>query len=197
LAANGLVAPGVSVLTTDQGGGTASATGTSFSAPMVSGLAALILSAKPNYGADAAGVGIVKSYLRGGADSIGVAGYGVAGGGTLGTTAGAGRMDAFRTMRLAVKGTLAGFDGEEKPIAFPNPFRTSQIGSVAFAIPPGLQGANTSIKIYTIDGTFVRAVSGLVWDGKNTSGNPVASGTYIFAVTTSVGTGRGRLSVLR
>ncbi len=192
LAANGLVAPGVSVLTTDQGGGTASATGTSFSAPMVSGLAALILSAKPTFT-----VAQVSAALRGGADSVGVAGYGVAASGALGTSSGAGRMDAFRTMRLAVKGTLAGFDGEEKPIAFPNPFRTSEIGTVAFAIPPSLQGANTSIKIYTIDGTFVRAVSGLVWDGKNTSGNPVASGTYIFAVTTSAGTGRGRLSVLR
>jgi subtilisin family serine protease len=192
LAASGLVAPGVSLLTTDQGGGTASATGTSFSAPMVSGLASLILAARPAYT-----VAQVSAAIRGGADSIGVAGLGVAGGGALGTTSGAGRMDAYRSMRLAVKGTLAGFDGEEKPIAFPNPFKPSEIGTVAFAIPPSLQGARIGIKIYTLDGTFVREVNGLSWNGKNTEGGAVASGTYIFVVTTSAGTGRGRLSVLR
>jgi subtilisin family serine protease len=192
LASNGLVAPGVGVLTTDQGGGSASATGTSFSAPMVSGLSALMLAARPTMTWTQ-----VKTALRGGADSIGVAGLGVAGTGVLGDSTGAGRMDAYRSMRLAVKGTLAGFDGEEKPIAFPNPFKPSENGSVAFAIPPSLQGARVGIKIYTLDGTFVREVSGLSWNGKNTEGSAVASGTYIFVVTTSAGTGRGRLSVLR
>ncbi len=192
LASNGLVAPGVSLLTTDQGGGTASATGTSFSAPMVSGLASLILSARPAFTPAQ-----VSAAIRGGAASIGVAGLGVAGYGALGTTAGAGRMDAYRAMRLAVKGTLAGFDGEVQPIAFPNPFKPSETGSVAFAIPPGLQGARVGIKIYTLDGVFVREVNGLSWNGKNTEGSAVASGTYIFVVTTSAGTGRGRLSVLR
>jgi subtilisin family serine protease len=193
LANAGLVAPGVSLTTTDEGGGvTGGATGTSFSAPMVSGLAALILSARPAFT-----VAQVSAALRGGADAIGVSGLGVAGTGILGDTAGAGRMDAYRSMRLAIKGTLAGFDGEEKPIAFPNPFKPSQIGTVAFAIPPSLQGGQLSIKIYTLDGTFVRTVSGLSWDGKNTEGTPVASGTYVFLVTTSAGSGRGRLAVLR
>ncbi len=192
LAANGLVAPGVAVLTTDQGGGTANATGTSFSAPMVSGLASLVLAAKPTYTPAQ-----VSAAIRGGAASIGVASYGVASSGALGTTSGAGRMDAYRSMRLAVKGTLAGFDGEEKPIAFPNPFKPSEIGSVAFAIPPSLQGASVAIKIYTLDGTFVREVNGLSWNGKNAEGGSVASGTYVFVVTTSAGTGRGRFSVLR
>ncbi len=192
LAQRGLVAPGVSLLTTDQGGGTANASGTSFSAPMVSGLAALILAARPTFT-----VAQVSTALRGGAASIGVSGLGVAGAGTLGDTAGAGRMDAYRSMRLAIKGTLAGFDGEEKPIAFPNPFKPSATGTVAFAIPPSLQGAGIGIKIYTLDGTFVREVNGLSWNGKNAEGNAVASGTYAFVVTTSAGTGRGRVSVLR
>lgn len=192
LASNGLVAPGVSLLTTDQGGGSANATGTSFAAPMVSGLAALILSARPTYT-----VPQVSAAMRGGAASIGVAGFGVAGTGVSGDTAGAGRMDAYRSMRLAINGTLAGFDGEVKPIAFPNPFKPGEIGSVAFAIPPSLQGARLGIKIYTVDGTFVREVNGLSWNGKNTEGSWVASGTYVFVVTTSAGTGTGRVSVLR
>ena len=192
LADRGLVAPGVSLLTTDQGGGTASATGTSFAAPMVSGLASLILASRPTYTPAQ-----VSALLRGGAASIGVAGVGAAGYGALGTTAGAGRMDAYRSMRLAVKGTLAGFEGEEKPIAFPNPFKPAETGSVSFAIPPSLQGARLGIKIYALDGTFVREVSEQTWNGRNTEGAPVASGTYVFVVTTSAGTGRGRLSVLR
>ncbi|MBI2363254.1 MAG: S8 family serine peptidase, partial [Elusimicrobia bacterium] len=48
LASFGVVAPGVNIVTTDRGGGvTGSATGTSFSAPLVSGLAALLIAAKP------------------------------------------------------------------------------------------------------------------------------------------------------
>lgn len=189
LSSNGLVAPGVSVLTTDQGGGTASATGTSFSAPMVSGLAALMLSARPTMTWTQ-----VKTAIRGGADSIGVAALGGSGTGVLGDSSGAGRMDAYRSMRLAIKGTLAGFDGESKPIAFPNPFRG---GTVSFAIPPGLQGSGMSVKIYALDGTPVRTVTGLSWDGKNTQGNRVASGTYVFIVKSSAGTGSGRVSVLQ
>ncbi|MEK7390495.1 MAG: S8 family serine peptidase [Elusimicrobiota bacterium] len=182
LAANGLVAPGVAVLTTDLSGNTASATGTSFSAPMVSGLAALIRSYRPAYTPAQ-----VSALIRGGADSLGVSGG----------MGGAGRMNAYRSLRLTVNGTLAGFDGQEKAIAFPNPFRLSNSGMVAFAIPPSLQGATMKIKIYTLDGQPVRELSGLSWDGKNANGNLVASGTYVFVVSSSAGTGRGRLSVLR
>jgi flagellar hook assembly protein FlgD len=103
-------------------------------------------------------------------------------------------LDLNRALRYTVRGTLAGFDGEAKPTAFPNPSRG---GSVTFAIPPGLQGASPSIKIYTVDGALVRTLTGLTWNGKNTEGSPVASGTYFFVVTTSAGTGRGRVSVLR
>mgnify|MGYP001580660536 FL=1 len=106
-------------------------------------------------------------------------------------------MDLFRALRFSVNGTLAGFDGQEKPIAVPNPFRTSNTGRVSFKIPPSLQGALTKIKIYTLDGQPVRDLTGLTWDGKNTDGNAVASGTYVFVVTSSAGTGRGRVSVLR
>lgn len=182
LAAFGLVAPGVSVLTTDEGGGTANASGTSFSAPMGSGLAALILSAKPS-----ASPAQIQILMRGGADDLG----------QPASAQGAGRMNAFRTMRLAVNGTLAGFDGDQKPIAFPNPFRLSQTGSVTFAYPPSLQGTNTTIDIYTLDGQFVRDLTTPIWDGKNTGGTKVASGTYLFVIKTSKGSASGRMTVIR
>lgn len=187
LASNGLVAPGVSVLTTDLNGGTVGATGTSFSSPMGAGLAALILSAKPPTTPNATTVANVQTIMRGGAQSIGQSS----------TVQGAGQMDVYRSLRLATKGTLAGFDGDQKPIAFPNPFRLSQASSVNFSIPQSLQGSGTDIKIYTMQGGFVREISEPFWDGKNAYGNLVASGSYVFVVTTSAGSARGRMAVIR
>ncbi|MBI4060902.1 MAG: S8 family serine peptidase [Elusimicrobia bacterium] len=187
VAANGLAAPGSSLMGTTIGATTKSGlNGTSFSAPIVAGAAALILSRKPTAAVTAAS-NEVKNILRGTANNIGLAA----------NLQGAGRLDLYRALRYTARGTLAGFDGEEKPIAFPNPFRPSQSGTVGFAIPPALQGAATKIKIYTLDGAFVREVTGTSWNGRNAEGRPVASGTYVFVVTTSAGTGRGRLSVLR
>lgn len=183
LAANGVVAPGESVLTTDIGSSySGGATGTSFSAPHVAGLAALVLSAQPTMTAPQ-----VQNAIRGGADSVGLAS----------SLQGSGRINVFKTLRIANRGSLAGFDGEVKPTAFPNPFKPSENGSVSFALPPSLQGATMGIKIYTLDGTFIREINGLSWNGKNTEGSRVASGTYVFVVTTSAGTGSGRVSVLR
>lgn len=187
LASFGLVAPGKNVLTTTLGGGTAQVTGTSFSAPHAAGVAALILAAKPAFTPAQ-----VQATLRGGSEGIGVASLS-----PLGNTSGAGRLNAFRSMRLAVNGTLAGFDGEETPIAFPNPFKPSESGAVSFAIPQSLAGSKTKIKVYTVTGELVRELNGLSWDGKNTQGHPVASGTYIFLVSSSAGTGKGRLAVVR
>lgn len=192
LANNGVVAPGVSLTTTDLGGGvTGSATGTSFSAPIVSGLAALIVSAKPAFSPTQ-----IKDTLRNSTDGIGVAS--VAGALPMGNTSGAGRINAFKAVKLAVDGTLAGFAGDQKVIAFPNPFRTSETSSVTITIPTGLQSRGTSIRIYTIDGQLVRDLKAVTtWDGKNDSGKQVASGTYLVLVKTEAGTQTGKLAVIR
>jgi len=183
LAANGVVAPGVSVETTDllaNGGYTGGATGTSFSAPHVAGLMALILSAKPT-----ATAAQVQSYIRGGADYLN---------GLSANQQGAGRMNAFNAMRLATGKQLMSVGSAA---AFPNPFRPSQTGQVSFKLPPSLIGGAASIKIYNVAGEFVRQVSGLTWDGTNNDGNAVASGTYIFEVSTSQGHSTGRLTLIR
>lgn len=182
LANFGLVAPGVSVVTTGLNGGTASATGTSFSSPMGAGLAALVLSAKPT-----ATPAQVQTFMRAGAVDIG----------QPSTVQGAGLMNAYRTMRLVEKGTMAGYDGDQKPIAFPNPFRLSQTSKVSFSIPTSLGAGALDIKVYSLDGAFVRELSQPVWDGKNADGNLVASGTYVFVVKTSKGSSRGRMAVVR
>ncbi|MFA6004850.1 MAG: S8 family serine peptidase [Elusimicrobiota bacterium] len=196
LSAYGVVAPGSGVLTTDLNNGTASATGTSFATPHVAGLAALILSAKPTCPGAATCAVYAQNIVRGGADSIGVSGLGLSAL-PLGDLSGAGRINAFRSLRLAINGTLADFEGDQKAIAYPNPFRTSQTGSVSFTIPLSLQGRNAKISIYTVSGEFVRELSGLTWDGKNTDGKPVATGTYIFVVSTDKGTAKNRLAVIR
>lgn len=189
LAANGLAAPGVSVLTTDIGGGTAYATGTSFSSPYVAGAAALILAAKP-----LSTPAQVKTILRASADNIGM---GTAGQKTQGQAAGAGRLNAFLATRLAIRGSLAGAAGEEKIIAFPNPFRVSRDSAVTLVLPESLRGDNATIKIYTLDGQMVRELNSATWNGRNDAGKLVASGTYVFAVATSQGKKTGRVSVIR
>ncbi|MDP3541110.1 MAG: S8 family peptidase [Elusimicrobiota bacterium] len=193
LAANGLAAPGSFVLSTDVGDGTVNGiSGTSFAAPHVAGAAALILSGKPAFTESQ-----VISTLRQSADPVGLGASSVfktAGGNSFG----AGRLNAFLAMQLAIKGQLADFQGEEKVVAFPNPYRGGTHQNITFAFPPSLQGStNVSIKIYTLDGAFVRELNSLTWNVKNSEGQPVASGTYVYVVSASQGTKSGRFSVLR
>jgi subtilisin family serine protease len=196
LAANGVVAPGVNLVTTDTGGSvTGSATGTSFSAPIVAGLAALVLSKSP-----ALTPAQVKTNIRSGAVGIGVAGLGAQSGARVpfGSSTGAGRVNAFRTMKLTAEGTLAGFEGDEKVIAFPNPFRPSQHGAATITIPTGLQSTGAQIRVYTMAGEIVRDLGAKTsWDGKNDGGNEVATGVYILLVKTDAGTQKARLAVIR
>ena len=194
MTSSGVVAPGVGLTTTHTGGGyTASATGTSFAAPVVSGLAALILSARPDFPPAQ-----VKDTLRNSASSIGVASVQSAEAQAvpLGSVAGAGLVNAYKAVRLAVTGSAA-YDGDQQAIAFPNPFRPTEHGAVTISVPKSLQGRSLKIKVYTMDGQFVRELTGQSWDGKNNNGNPVASGVYIFLVKTDNGTQRGRVAVLR
>jgi thermitase len=66
----GVAAPGVAIYTTANGGGYHSVSGTSFSAPIVSGLAALILSVNPNFTNKQ-----VVDMIRNNADDKGSAGF--------------------------------------------------------------------------------------------------------------------------
>lgn len=192
LSANGLVAPGFKILSTDLNGSYASESGTSFASPYVAGLMTLMLAKKP-----AMTPAEVQTALRGGADNIGVSGFGAQSATSQGSAAGAGRMDAFRTMRLAVNGTLADFAGDQKAIAFPNPFRLQETKSVSFSIPTSVAGSNPEIKVYTETGQLVRTLHGQTWDGKNEGGHLVASGVYIFFVKTGSGDTKGRVAVIR
>ena len=66
--------------------------------------------------------------------------------------------------------------------------------------PAGAQvPAGSQVDIFTVAGDRVRTLSEVyVWDGRNESGELVASGLYLFRVRYEDGTiGRGRLGVVR
>jgi hypothetical protein len=72
---------------------------------------------------------------------------------------------------------------------YPNPFKPSKgHNQIVFANLP----QNTSVKIYSITGELVREIKGQLggvssWDGTNDSGNSVASGVYIYQVSSAAG----------
>ncbi len=202
LAERGVAAPGVNILTTDISSGVAYDDGTSFASPMVAGLAALIISARPEYTPSQ-----VRYILRNSADDLGTAGPD--------NIYGAGRINAFRALRISAKDAFtkapdlenststarAGiqdvFKGDEKPIAYPNPFRVSSHKRVEFAFPISIQSSGLEIKIYTMQGELVRSLHSKSWDGKNEYGQFVASGIYIFRIKSDTGSGKGRIAVIR
>jgi len=83
-------APGVNILTTAVGGNYGSGTGTSFSAPVVAGVAALVISANPSLsGAQ------VQDILKGSVDDVGTPGWD--------TSFGWGRVNAHRAVVSAIE----------------------------------------------------------------------------------------------
>jgi ligand-binding sensor domain-containing protein len=82
-----------------------------------------------------------------------------------------------------------------EPAVYPNPFYIrSDMDSVTIAVPFGAH-----VDIFSIAGDRVRSLNATNrWDGRNESGEPVASGLYVFRVTYPDGsTGRGRIGVVR
>ena len=88
-----LAAPGVSVLTTSTGGSYAYWSGTSFSAPIVAGVAGLVLGAKPSLSAAS-----LVSLLEQNADDLGSTGFD--------NSYGYGRVNAYRAV-VAAQGTIS------------------------------------------------------------------------------------------
>ncbi|MDA8244446.1 MAG: S8 family serine peptidase [Elusimicrobia bacterium] len=179
----GLTAPGVDVYTTDIGGGYASATGTSFSSPLVAGLAALLWSAKPFSSAQD-----IFDFMKNSADDLGPSGPD--------RDFGWGRVNALKAMRLAMTGSKD-FAGTGKAVAYPNPFRPKTARLVTFSIPDRILAPGAEVSVYTSEGELVKKLDGLAWDGKNAAGADVASGVYIFRVKTDKDAAVGKMALLR
>jgi hypothetical protein len=84
---------------------------------------------------------------------------------------------------------------------YPNPWRADKDGSSQTMIfddlPPSVV---TTLRIYTIAGEHVRTESGvqrIPWDLRNGSGQRVASGVYLYILSTSNQQKTGKVAVIR
>lgn len=102
---------------------------------------------------------------------------------------------------------LSGFSGSNLPDKFsvdqnyPNPFNPST--EISFALP---NLSNVELSIYNILGQNVRVLVDeqmpagnytVTWDGRNSSGNTVASGVYFYRVTTQFGAETRKMLMLK
>jgi len=110
-----LSAPGVAINTTDRGGGYASASGTSCSAPIVAGVAALAFSIDPTLTGPQ-----LQALLKQSADDLGASGWD--------TGYGWGRVNAAQAVSLAMAG--AGGPGDTSPpsVSFGSPVEGATVG---------------------------------------------------------------------
>ena len=101
-----LASPGTSIYTTNRGGGYGSWSGTSFSSPIVAGVAALVISANPSLTASQ-----IQDILKQSADDLGTAGWDA--------QYGWGRVNAARAVSLALGG--GGEDLTPPTVSFNSP----------------------------------------------------------------------------
>lgn len=157
--------------------------GTSFSAPIVSGLAALILSYNPDLKPWE-----VRDVIRAGCVPVNQSGYG------------AGIVNARSTIRQLIEHGRRAHSGlNTKVISYPNPFKADGSNEVTFeALSPS---NNINIKIYTLSGRYVNEIknigTGIVkWDGLDDSGKLCAPGTYLFVSNIDNGTDWGKFTII-
>ncbi|HBY60979.1 MAG TPA: peptidase S8 [Solibacterales bacterium] len=136
-----VAAPGC-VTTTFNGGGYGGACGTSFSAPVAAGVAALVLSARPGLSATE-----VTAILKASADDIGAAGYD--------TVFGAGRVNAARAVTMALNGSYGSLDSTRPAVSFLSPSASATVaGSITVSVSASDNVGVTSLSV-TLDGTAV------------------------------------------
>lgn len=148
-----LSAPGVQILTATSGGNYGYGTGTSFSAPIVAGVAALALSANP-----ALSGAQVQSILKQTADDLGAAGWD--------TAFGAGRVNAARAVAVAIATTPA--ESVPPAVAITAPSAgTSVSGVVSVSVTATDNIGVTGVQWYCDGlalGSSVTAPATLAWD---------------------------------
>jgi thermitase len=163
-----LTAPGVSIQTTNRGSGYGSWSGTSFSAPIAAGVAALVISANPNLAAAQ-----VQNVIKQSADDLGSAGWD--------PSFGWGRLNAARAVDLALR--TVGSDDNIAPSV--NISSLADGGAIAGAVNVQATASDnvglTSIT-FSVDGavleTTLTAPCSFPWDTR-----AAADGTHIVSVT--------------
>jgi subtilisin family serine protease len=162
--------------------------GTSFAAPFVSGLAAMIMLKYPGLAPDQ-----VRSIIERSATDIETPGYDI--------YSGWGRIDMARALNQD-------YNAPEKSNTYnwPNPFSPGMnlYTNIVFQLPAA---ADISISIYDAGGDLVwkkelatgQTAAGnnsTTWDGRNLSGKTVAAGTYFYVIKTPSGNGKNKIVVI-
>ncbi len=190
---NGVSAPGTNIFTTFPGSAWGyiynyqPIRGTSFSAPIVSGVMAGVWAKKPrlkNYEV----IDIVKKTARDVDDDGPDKKYGW------------GIVDMFKALSY-VESDIT--DKNNRRItAWPNPFYISRHGYIRFSINDDLIYPGDKLMIYDFSGAFVAwatkdGTKGFVWDGKNSGGWYVAPGLYIAYYKSQKGSAKTKFLLLR
>ncbi len=85
------------------------------------------------------------------------------------------------------------------PRIYPNPWRQDKHQGDPMIFDQ--MNLNSTVKIFTVSGHLVRTLNapagGVVWDLTNDSGDRVASGLYIYLITSDGSTTRGKLAIIR
>ncbi|MFH1957042.1 MAG: lamin tail domain-containing protein [bacterium] len=103
-------------------------------------------------------------------------------------------VNAFPTPRSSGYGS---YREEGMCYAAPNPFRPAS-GSCRIIAPEDIGTLNASIEIYDLSGMLVVTLTGTnEWDGKNTSGDFVSTGSYFIVYDTMKGRAKGKMTILR
>lgn len=136
-----LAAPGVYILTSVMGGSYGNWSGTSFSAPIVAGAAALVLSANPNLTPTQ-----VTSVLRSSADDVGPVGFD--------TSYGYGRLNANRAVTLALGTSAPVADTTAPSIKITSPLAGTYVSqNVSVTVSTSDNVGVTSVQLF-VDGAF-------------------------------------------
>ena len=131
-----LAAPGLHIVTTTNGGSYMSTSGTSFAAPVVAGVAALMLAANPDLTPAA-----IEQILEDSADDIGTPGRD--------QYSGAGRVNAAAAVQMALAWTAAPADTQAPSVAISSPAVGAQVsGAVVVQITASDNVGVTAVKLY-------------------------------------------------
>jgi len=116
---------------------------------------------------------------------------------TISATNNGGTGTATLTLTIGSAGTS---NATFSPRVYPNPWRSDKDSGLPVTFS-GLTAGGT-VKIFTVSGHKVRefdnASGSVAWDLTNTSGDPVASGVYIYLITDGQGDkARGKVAIIR
>jgi thermitase len=153
-------APGSGILTTTQGGGYASVSGTSFSSPITAGVVALMMSANPSLSpAD------IEALLKANADDKGAAGWD--------SSFGFGRVNAYGAVAAAAA-SVPPPDTSAPDVSIQNPVNGSKVsGGVTVAVAASDDSEVARVDLYidgVLHGSTATAPYTLYWDTR-TGGN--------------------------